>query len=136
MTKKWYLGWLSLVTILIGIVIISMGANLIVNAIAQSGPAPGQVKETSLVGPLGISVQDGPRSAYVLVTGGTVTCTNGGTPSVSNTNVDAGSAIILTLKTVGGTPAVPIVTTITAGTGFSITCGASDSSTYNYVVIG
>ena len=120
--------------IIIGIGAISFATSAIVGAFAQS---PGQIKVQSLVGPMGISVQTtGPQSAYVLVSGGTVTCTGGGTPSVTNANVDAGSAIVLTLKTAGGTPAVPIVTTITPATGFSITCGGSDTSTYNYVIIG
>ena len=98
---------------------------------------PGNIKLTSFANQFGIAtLGPGPQSTYLLVSGGTVVCTGGGTPSVTNTNVDAGSAIILTLKTAGGTPAVPIVTTITVGSGFSITCGGSDTSTYNYVVIG
>jgi hypothetical protein len=104
-------------------------------AIAQQ--LPGQIKLTSFTNPFGISTQGpGPTSTFLLVSGGTVTCTGGGTITVSNTNVDAGSAIILTLKTVGGTVAAPFIATITAGTGFSVTCGASDTSVYNYVVIG
>jgi hypothetical protein len=50
--------------------------------------------------------------------------------------VDAGSAIIITLKTVGGTVAQPFIATITAATGFTVTCGGSDTSTYNYAIIG
>ena len=132
--NKWLKPSIWLPTIIIGVGVVTFAATLIVGALAQN---PGQIKVQSLVGPMGIAVQtSGPQSAYILVTGGTVTCTGGGTPSVSNTNVDAGSAVILTLKTPGGTPAVPVVTTITAGTGFTITCGGSDTSTYNYVILG
>lgn len=60
---------------------------------------------------------------------------NSGTPVVvSNVNVQATSLISITLKTVGGTPAAPWLTAITAGTGFTVNSGASDTSTYNYFI--
>jgi hypothetical protein len=67
---------------------------------------------------------------------GTFVC-NGVTPvTVADTRVTANSSIIVTLKTIGGTVgAVPAVKTITPGTGFTIAGTASDSSTYNYLVI-
>lgn len=51
--------------------------------------------------------------------------------------VTANSSIVITLKTVGGTvsPSVPYIDTITAGTGFTTKATASDTSTYNYVVM-
>ena len=63
---------------------------------------------------------------------------NGVTPvTVANSMVTANSAIIITLKTVGGTVgAVPAIQTITAGTGFTVAGTASDTSTYNYLIIG
>lgn len=63
---------------------------------------------------------------------------NGATPvSVGATQITANSAIIITLKTVGGTVgAQPHVETITAGTGFSVVGTASDTSVYNYTIIG
>lgn len=72
------------------------------------------------------------------MTGGVFTC-NGATPvTVTEPTVTANSAIIVTLKTVGGTvsPSVPYIATITVGTGFTITGTASDTSVYNYLVIG
>ena len=68
---------------------------------------------------------------------GTFTC-NGTTPvAVSNANVTANSVIVVTLKTVGGTVgAIPAVQTITAGSGFTIAGTASDTSVYNYRIIG
>jgi hypothetical protein len=125
MTKKSYLALLA------GI------AALVIAGVAAYGQSPGQIRLRSLVGPLGIGTQGpGPTSSYLLVSGGTLTCTGGGTITVTNANVDAGSAIILTLKTVGGTVAQPFIATITANTGFTVTCGGSDTSVYNYVVIG
>lgn len=63
---------------------------------------------------------------------------NGVTPvTVANAAVTANSQILITLKTVGGTVgAIPHVATITPGTGFTIIGTASDSSTYNYTIIG
>src|SRR5262249_52862074 len=63
---------------------------------------------------------------------------NGVTPvTVSNTNVTADSAIVITLKTVGGTVgAVPAIQTITPATGFTVAGTASDTSVYNYRIIG
>lgn len=133
MLDKWIKARIAIPAILIGIFIISQVAGLIVSAFAQS---PGQIKLQSLVGPLGIGTQGpGPTSSYLPVNGGTFAC-SGGSATVSNTNVDAGSAIIITLKTVGGTVAQPFIATITAATGFTVTCGGSDSSTYNYAIIG
>lgn len=69
---------------------------------------------------------------------GTVTL-NGVTPiTVANTAVTAGSIVIFTLKTVGGTVSAnaPNVLTITPGTGFTVAGSASDTSTYNWIVLG
>lgn len=66
---------------------------------------------------------------------GAFTCTAGGTVSVTNSNVDSTSDITITLKTAGGTISTPpAFNTLTAGTGFSVLCGASDTSTYRYHV--
>ncbi len=69
-------------------------------------------------------------------TSGTFTC-NGVTPvTVADTNVTANSNIVVTLKTVGGTVgAIPAIKTITAGTGFTIAGTASDTSTYQYLIL-
>lgn len=68
---------------------------------------------------------------------GTFTATEATPVSVSNTAVTANSQIVFTLKTVGGTVgAVPSVKTITPGTGFTVAASASDTSVYNYAIIG
>lgn len=129
--NKWVRGEVVALVLLIAVAVIGLGGALLAQSI------PGQIKLTSFANPFGIGTQGpGPTSSFLLVSGGTLTCTGGGTITVANTNVDAGSAIILTLKTVGGTVAAPFVATITAATGFSVTCGGSDTSVYNYVVIG
>lgn len=62
---------------------------------------------------------------------------NGATPvAVTDANVTANSVIVLTLKTVGGTAHGAFVSAVTAGTGFSINSLASDTSTYNYTILG
>ncbi len=80
----------------------------------------------------------GPQFTNLPESSGTVTL-NGATPvTVANTAVTAGSIVIFTLKTVGGTvsPNAPNVLTITPGTGFTVGGTALDTSTYNFVVIG
>jgi len=69
-------------------------------------------------------------------TGGTFVC-NGATPvTVANTAIAITDTVVCSLNTVGGTVgAVPSVKTITAATGFTVAGTASDTSTYNYVVI-
>lgn len=69
-------------------------------------------------------------------TSGTFVCNQATPVTVTDSNVTANSAIVVTLKTVGGTVgAIPAVKTITAGTGFTIAGTASDTSTYNYLII-
>ena len=78
----------------------------------------------------------GTQVSAVPANGGTVTCTGGGTPTVTNANVTANSVVLFGLKTVGGTPAQPFMSAVTAGTSFVVTCGGSDTSVYNYIILG
>jgi hypothetical protein len=67
---------------------------------------------------------------------GTFVCNGASAVTVNNTSIAVSDAIIVSLKTVGGTVgAIPAVKTITAGTGFTIAGTASDTSTYNYAII-
>lgn len=104
-------------------------------AVAQL--APGAIKISSLVGSFFLDIGTvGPMSAKLPLNGGTFTCASSAA-TIANTNVDAGSLLAMTMKTVGGTfTAPPFIATITPGTGFTVTCGASDTSTYNYLIIG
>lgn len=64
---------------------------------------------------------------------GTFVCTAGGTITISNTNELITSDVIISLNTAGGTISTsPAMKTVTSGTGFTVLCGASDTSTYNY----
>ena len=54
---------------------------------------------------------------------------------VADTRITANSVIVFTLKTIGGTPAAPFCSAVTAGTGFSMKSLAGDTSTYSYLII-
>lgn len=63
----------------------------------------------------------------------------GTTPvTVVNANITANSVVAFGLKTVGGTvsAAGPAMLTVTPGVGFTVGATASDTSTYNYAIIG
>jgi len=98
--------------------------------------APGQILTWPGAVTGAFPYQGGPQSSAVRASGGTVTCTGGGTPTVTNSTISANSVVMFGLKTAGGTPAVPIMSAVTAGTSFQITCGGSDTSVYNYVILG
>lgn len=80
---------------------------------------------------------NGPMAAVLMAYGGTVTLNETTPVDVANAAVTADSIIAFTLKTVGGTVgAAPVIATITPGTGFSVKGSASDTSIYNYVILG
>ncbi len=67
---------------------------------------------------------------------GTFVCTASGTITISNTNELATSDVIISLNTAGGTISTsPAMKTVTAGSGFTVLCGAGDTSTYNYDIL-
>lgn len=69
--------------------------------------------------------------------GGTFVLTGTTPVTVANTNVAIGTAIAISLNTVGGTVgAAPSLKTITAGVGFTVSGTALDTSTYNYAILG
>jgi len=76
-------------------------------------------------------------SAFHASATGTFIC-NGATPvTVTDAHLTPSSNITVTLQTVGGTVgAVPAVKTVTPGTGFTIAGTASDTSTYQYTILG
>ena len=82
---------------------LALGALMIASGAAIAQYAPGAQILTSLVGSFKIAIiNSGPQSAVVPLNGGTFTCA-AGTATIANTHVDAGSLIVMTLKTVGGT---------------------------------
>ena len=67
---------------------------------------------------------------------GTFVCTGAGTITITNSNMLATSNVIISMNAQGGaitTP--PAMKTVTGGTGFTVFCGATDTSTYNYVIL-
>ena len=67
---------------------------------------------------------------------GTFTANGASVVTVVDAAITANSQILISLKTVGGTVgAIPVVKTKTAGTGFTVTGTASDTSVYAYTVI-
>jgi hypothetical protein len=67
---------------------------------------------------------------------GTFTCTAAGTITVAATPVIVGSDILITLEAAGGViTTTPAIKTLTAGTGFSVLCGSTDTSVYRFTVL-
>lgn len=78
----------------------------------------------------------GIRQGY-LPHGGTFTSIGSAAVSVADANVTTFSQIVYTLKNVGGTISTyPVVKTITAGVGFTVSAGTADLSVYNYNILG
>jgi hypothetical protein len=66
---------------------------------------------------------------------GTFVCTGGGTITISNANMAVGSDVIISMRAQGGTITIPpAMKTVTASTGFTVLCGATDTSTYQYSI--
>ena len=67
---------------------------------------------------------------------GTVTVNGANGIAVTNTEVTANSVIIFTLKNSNSSiPKPPYLTSITAGSGFTVRSETGDGSTYNYLII-
>lgn len=68
-------------------------------------------------------------------TAGTAVCNGTTDVVVSNTKVTANTIIMMTENVPGGTPSTPYVSTRTAGTSFSMKCGAADTSTVGWFFV-
>ena len=67
---------------------------------------------------------------------GTFVCTGAGTITIANTNELATSDVVISLNAQGGAiSTAPAMKTVTGGTGFTVLCGAADTSTYNYDIL-
>lgn len=67
---------------------------------------------------------------------GTFVCNGASNVTVNNTLIAITDIILYSLNTVGGTVgAVPVTKTITANSGFAVAGTASDTSTYNYMIL-
>lgn len=65
---------------------------------------------------------------------GTFTLTGGTSQAVPNTSVTANSRIFLGEQLAGGTPGLIGVASRSAGTSFTVSCVATDTSTYAYEI--
>ena len=110
-------------------------------------PQPAEFLQDSLNQILEIAAQQCAPASGAALTGATITLAssqtgtftaNGATAvTVANAAITANSQVLITLKTVGGTVgAIPHLATITPGTGFTVVGTASDTSVYNYAIIG
>lgn len=67
---------------------------------------------------------------------GTFVCTAAGTITIANALELVTSDVVISLNVAGGTITTsPAMKTVTSGTGFTVLCGASDTSTYNYDIL-
>lgn len=97
----------------------------------------GQILTSPVVVTGSLRFDGGPQVSGVLASGGTFVANGATAVTVADANVTVNSIILVTLKTVGGTVgALPVPQTVTPGTGFTIAGTASDTSTYNYIVLG
>ncbi len=114
------------------------GTDTINDVATATGISQGALTTTVYFSPLaGKWYTNGSVGANSGATKGTIVATAATPVTVANTAVTANSIITFTLKTVGGTVgAYPTIPTITPGTGFTFVATASDTSTYNYSIVG
>lgn len=107
---------------------------LIGGAAAQT--LSGMILTSPVVVPGAFPIWGPTQSSGARVTGGTFTANSGTPVTVVNSAVTANSVILFGLKTAGGTVAAPFMVTVTPGTGFTVNSGGSDTSVYNYIILG
>ena len=107
-------------------------------AYAANPPVSGAINTSPIAsaGSFPYSTQ-GPQTAQVQASGGTVTLASGAA-SLTGLTLDANSIIIFTLKTASGTiSGLPYLTAISATAGTATVAGGnSDNSTYSYIILG
>ena len=105
--------------------------------IGAATPAPGSFTTLAASGQVTGAGITAALLAWFQANAGTFTANGASAVTVVAAEVTANSQILITLKTVGGTVgAIPHVETTTPGTGFTVVGTASDTSVYNYTVIG
>lgn len=86
----------------------------------------------------------GIESANPVTASGTFTANQTTAVTIADTRLTAASVVVIGLKTVGGTAggtvvtggSAPYMSTVTAGTGFTMKASNGDTSVYNYTIIG
>lgn len=105
-------------------------------ATAGSNVSQGAVRTSPVVVGGSVDFNGGPQKSTVAMSGGTFTANSGTPVTVTDANLTANSVVLFGLKTAGGTPAAPFMVTVTPGTGFTVNSGGSDTSVYNYIILG
>ncbi len=115
-----------------------IAAALVLGVLAAAAVAQttGIILTSPVVVPGSFNFNGGPQTSGVFAKGGTFTANSGTPVTVANTSVTANSVILFGLKTAGGTPAAPFMVTVNPGTGFTVNSGGSDTSVYNYFILG
>jgi hypothetical protein len=122
---------------IVGALSLLIGAYVFAYAAPSAIPAPGsQNVSPTVYGPGQIPYIYGTQSQAINVHGGTFTANSGSAVTVADSNLTANSVVVFGLKTAGGTPAAPFLVTVTPGTGFTVNSGGSDTSVYNYLILG
>lgn len=122
-----------------GLLLLTSGIAYAVNTIGANSTSPvqGDIATSPIVVCGSFNYNGGPQTSTVNACGGTFQANSGAAVTVANPYVDANSVIVFGLKTVGGTVnGGPYLVTVTPGTGFTVNSGSTDSSTYNYWILG
>jgi hypothetical protein len=129
-TNAWLVSLVAgtLGTVTSGGAAITNTASLYVGAASAAGTNNYAIYSAGLVSAASINTNGGRKGTFV--------CTAAGTITISNTNEIATSDVIISMNAQGGTITTPpAMKTVTGGTGFTVLCGASDTSTYNYNIL-
>ncbi len=126
------------IMVAVGALLFLAGAAYAANTIGANSTSPsfGDITTSPVVVCGTFDYNGGPQRSTINTCGGTFQANSGTAVTVANPYVDANSVIVFGLKTVGGTPAAPFMVTVTPGTGFTVNSGGSDTSTYNYWILG
>lgn len=109
----------------------------VIESAAAQAPIGGLIYTSPVAVGGSFGYNGGPQASAVRANGGTFTANGSTSVTVTNANVTANSVILFGLNTVGGTVnGGPFVVTVTPGTGFTIKSGSTDTSVYNYIILG
>lgn len=82
------------------------------------------------------TVTSGGAVSFAAARKGTFVCTGAGSITVANANMLVTSNVIISMNTAGGTITTPpAMKSVSTGVNFIVLCGATDTSTYNYVIL-
>lgn len=119
---------------------LSSQINSFVDASPSAGIVPGRMvfSTTNTSGALTEAFRINNSQGIVFATArkGTFVCTGAGSITVANANVLVTSDILITMNAAGGSITTPpAMKSKSSGVNFIVLCGATDTSTYNYVIL-